>query len=191
MWQLSDRLLFHALCLQPGGSGLVLSVLVPRELRRPSQKATVLRKVFNVQHSGSKESHLFENIKDHHGSSCFFYTSACSAFFSISVEENWCKSNGHLSVLKDAFHSSMLVYSLANKNITRVPQTLPLCPVEVQKKIYMLQSNLYGLRYLHRDFYHFLLKQLITIKVCMKWHHNTIYLHKLIYFHVKHYVCGK
>lgn len=72
MRQLSDRLLFHALCLQPGGSGLLLSVLVPHELRRPSQKATVLRKVFNVQHSGSKESHLFENIKDHHGASCFF-----------------------------------------------------------------------------------------------------------------------
>ncbi len=65
-------MLFHALCLQPGGSGLVLSVLVPHELRRPSQKATVLRKVFNVQHSGSKESHLFESIKDHHGASCFF-----------------------------------------------------------------------------------------------------------------------
>lgn len=51
---------------------LLLSVLVPTELRWPSQKATALKKVFNVQHSGLKESCLFENIKECHGARCFF-----------------------------------------------------------------------------------------------------------------------
>lgn len=68
---MADCGLFHALCLQSGGCGLVLSVLVPHELRWPSRKATELKKVFNVQHSGFKESHLFENIKEDQ-SACFF-----------------------------------------------------------------------------------------------------------------------
>jgi len=109
----------------------VLSVLVPRELRCPSLKATELKKVFNVQHLGFKDSRLFENIKESHSASCS-PTSASSAFFSILVEENQCKSNRRLSVLTDTFHlSSMQVFSLANTNITRVSQTLLFCPMEL------------------------------------------------------------
>lgn len=110
----------------------MLSVLVPHELRRPSQKATVLRKVFNVQHSGSKESHLFENIKDHHGASCFFPQVPALPPFPFQLRKT--DVNKTAIYLKDAFQSSMQVYSLAKTNITRVPQTLPLCSVERQSK---------------------------------------------------------
>lgn len=128
-WQ---TVLFHALCLQPGGSGLVLSVLVSHEdglLRKLQCWERCL--MCNIQ---VRRNLIYLKTSRIIMVPAVFSTSACSAFFSISVEENWCKSNGHLSVLKDTFHSSMLVYSLANTNITRDPQTLSLCPVELQRK---------------------------------------------------------